>query len=136
MSARAGLSMLAVLVASSTIVAAVPAQGATGDVVADVDRRAELVDDGAGVVLPITASCPPGYQVQEAVNYVVQGEQTSSMRGYSIPCDGQDHTVSIRVDSFDQPFRRGKAFATSYLLVINDAGETRSGGERQRVQLK
>ena len=117
--------------------AAPAASAAPSPVRADVRPVADLLDGGQGVRIYIKASCPEGYQVLEALAYVVQDGMTSSMRGFTIPCDGRKHSVTVEVISFDAPFTGGKAFVTSFLLVIDAAGqETISGGERRQVDLR
>ena len=136
MKRRPVLMVATIVLLASLAAPTVSAQPAAERVLAEVHPVVQLTEDGLGAEIRIRASCPTGYTVLEAVVYLVQNDFTSSMRGFSIPCDGRKRAVTVQVVSFDAPFTTGDAFVTSYLLVIDEAmQETLSGGERRAVEV-
>ncbi|HEX2058209.1 MAG TPA: hypothetical protein VHI71_07550 [Actinomycetota bacterium] len=114
-----------------------PPAAAQETVTADIAPTATLVGEGEAVDLTVTVTCPKKHDVLEAFVYVTQDGYTSQFAGIGIgKCKGKPVTYTVRVRPLEQPFHRGDASASSYVLVYNeDQSDTISGGEFQPLTI-
>lgn len=122
----------------TTMVLAAPHAVAQETVIADIAPTATLVGEGEAVDLVVTVTCPKKHEVLEAFVYVSQDGYTSQFAGIPIgKCKGRPVTYTVRVWPLDQPFHRGEASASSYVLVYTpDGSDTISGGEFQPITIQ
>jgi len=105
----------------------------------DIDKKADLVNDGQAVNLTVEIACPSGRQVLEAFAYVVQDDNQSNFGGIPLTCDGvlREYVVQIAVSPDSPLFHRGRARATAFVLLLDPAtGATESGEDSQRIKLR
>jgi hypothetical protein len=118
------LVALAVVVALGLAVAAV----AYAAVVVSIERNATLVGNGEAVQVRVDVSCDPGLEVLEA-NISVSQRNTTGFGGIpGVVCDGTTHTLTATVSAQDGTYRRGRASASAFVLVIDpNTQQTQSG---------
>lgn len=112
-----------------------PPAAAQETVTADIAPTAVLVGAGEAADVTVTVTCPKKHDVLEAFVYITQDGYTSQFAGIG-KCKGKPVTYTVRVRSLEQPFHRGEASASSYVLVYNeDHSDTISGGEFQPLTI-
>jgi hypothetical protein len=118
-------------------VASVAAGNAPEFVGVQVGRLAWLAPNGQ-VVVPVSVACSAGLQVLEAFMYINQEGSQSQFAGVPVICDNQPHLHLVRVSPFpDNPFQRGPASATAFLLLLNpDTGDTESDEDSTALQIR
>lgn len=128
------LRIFAAIAATSLFAAPAAAQET---VTADIAPTATLVGEGEAVDVQVTVTCPKKHDVLEAFVYVTQDGYTSQFAGIPIgKCKGRATTYTVRVRPLDQPFHRGEASASSYVVVYTpDGSDTISGGEFQPLTI-
>ncbi|MDQ3951757.1 MAG: hypothetical protein M3279_02160 [Actinomycetota bacterium] len=128
------VSIAATLLAAGLLA---PPAAAQETVAADVAPTATLVGEGEAVDVQVTVTCPKKHDVLEAFVYVTQDGYTSQFAGIGIrKCKGKPVAYNVTVKPQEQPFHRGEASASSYVLVYTeDRSDTISGGEFQPLTI-
>jgi hypothetical protein len=85
----------------------------------DLAETAQLESGGGAVLIDVTTACPVGANGQESHVNVSQG-QTSGNGTYLPVCDGQQHTVTVRVTAFRGVFQTGDAQALTFADVEHE----------------
>jgi hypothetical protein len=94
---------------------------------------ASLVGAGEAVLINVTTACPVGSNGQESYVNVSQGQALGN--GTYLPiCDGQLHTVTVRVQAAQGLFRLGSARALSFAFV-EEGGDSFSGVDDNPIQI-
>lgn len=126
---------IAALVAVMALLA--PAASAQQTVIADLAPTATLVGEGEAATIDVTVTCPKKHDVLEAFVYITQDGYTSQFAGIGIgKCRGKPVTYTVTVRPLEQPFHRGEASASSYVVVYTpDHSDTISGGEFQPITI-
>ena len=128
---------LGVVAVTATMVLTAPHAVAQQTVTADLAPTATLVGEGEAATIDVTVTCPKKHDVLEAFLYITQDGYTSQFAGIPIgKCKGRPVTYTVTVRPLDQPFHRGEASASSYVLVYTpDHSDTISGGEFQPITI-
>jgi hypothetical protein len=88
----------------------------------DFFPNAQLTDAGNSVQLRGRVRCAvEGFEVLEALVYVVQDGQTSSFGTVPVECSGHPgmQTFTTQVSAFDAPFEPGPASVSAYILLVD-----------------
>jgi hypothetical protein len=95
----------------------------------DIAEHALLQGGGEAVLIDVTTACPVGASGQQSYVNVSQGRATGN--GFYTPtCDGQRHTVTVRVPASQGLFQTGSARGFTFAF-IEAGGNSFSGiGER------
>ncbi|HYH27273.1 MAG TPA: hypothetical protein VEA19_00680 [Actinomycetota bacterium] len=98
-----------------------------------VGKKAQLFGGREGVRLQVTTTCPEGAVPLEGFIYVTQRGIESDFGGLPLICDGEPHTGTVSVHTFDDlKFKKGKANWSGYILLESGESISPSG----TVQLK
>jgi len=100
----------------------------------DLADTARLESGGGAVVMEITVACPVGATGQQSYVNVSQGQTTSGNGAYVPTCDGQRHTLAVRVQAFQGVYEPGNAQALTFANVER-AGIGFSGVDESPVQI-
>ena len=102
-----------------------------------ITKHATLEQGGQAVIVEVKVTCASTRHIlQESLVYVVQDGYTSQFAGLPVVSDGRPHQNRIRVLALEQPFHRGQARATAYVLLYDPAtGETVSGGDTEEIRI-
>ena len=124
----------AAVIAAFAVVALPTAGAAIAALSASVGKKAQLVDNGAGVMVEVTVTCPAGSQILESFVYVVQDGNTSPWSHIPVVCDGVRRTYDVRVRAEEFVFRKGKARVSGYVLLTT--GESVSPTREVKIHKK
>jgi hypothetical protein len=102
-------------------------------VFAQLAETARLESGGAAVLIDVTTACPLGANGQQSSVNVSQG-QTYGGGSYLPVCDGQPHTVTVRVSAIQGVFRAGDAQALTFANVEHE-GMSFSGVDEGPIQI-
>jgi hypothetical protein len=111
-----------------------PAVSAPDKVSVHIRRNATISDDGLHVVIKVRVRCPEEPPLLEAFAYLNQQGNESQFGGLNPTCDGRWHRMPVSVDSFEEaPFHPGRARATAFVLLCDEAGTVCVSGEDSRI---
>jgi hypothetical protein len=129
------LTAVGLIVAISLVL---PAQGGSEPASVKLKRNAALVDQGAAVVVDVTASCDPDLVVLESFVTVSQEGVDSNFGFFTPVCDGTKQQFQVRVSAFEgSAFSTGDAFASAFMLVQDpDTGETAQAQDSRRIRIR
>jgi hypothetical protein len=127
------LALSAVLGALSSPAGAVAPEDAVS---VSIKPAAQLVGEGQAVQVQVRVACDPEFEVLEA-NLSVSQEDASGFAGIGgITCDGRQQTLLVPVNAQDSTFERGAAFASAFVLVIDQqTQETRQGQDSGTIRI-
>lgn len=132
------LLILCLVVLAATVTAFSQLSAQTDTLLLEIEKKAELVNEGTAANLTVTVACPDGWEVLEAFVYINQDGNSTDFARIPIVCDAVEHSAVVRVNAApDQLFHKGKASASGFILIINsDTGETLSLSPSVRLKLK
>jgi hypothetical protein len=112
----------------SALALALPVSAAAAPSIAvEIGHKASLQEAGQSVTVSVEVTCSdlPG-PVLEAFVQVTQRKQSIFGQGGLPPltCDGAPHLYEVQVFALDQPFRRGVARASVFILSCDETGAT------------
>jgi hypothetical protein len=125
-------------VAATAACLLVPAGASAQSPTLDVRSPAHLNKDGS-VRVKVLYTCGPGVTPLEGNISLSQDDgQISGMGGLGpLTCDGRRRTANAVVTSFGDPFHRGAAFASAFLLVQDPAtGGTEQAQATETIQIR
>lgn len=133
----ARLGRLLVCTTALLVLALALAAIAQAAVSVSIERNATLVGAGEAVQVRVNVTCDPGFEVLEA-NISVSQRNTTGFGGIpGVVCDGTTHTLTATVNAQDGSYRRGKASASAFVLVIDpNTQNTQSGQATARIKLR
>ena len=91
--------------------------GLIPEVLLDAAGTARLEAGGRAVLIEVTTGCPSGVTPLDASATVEQGGRSMGGAGFSFVCDGLRHTITLRAETFDNPFQVGPATVTAFSTV-------------------
>jgi hypothetical protein len=100
----------------------------------DLADTARLESGGGAILLDVTVACPVGATGQESRVGVWQGQTTFGSGTYVPICDGQRHTLTVRVQASQGAFQTGGAQALTFADVEHQ-GQSFSGVDESSVQI-
>lgn len=109
------------------------------EVAVQLANTALLQDGGAAVLIDVTIACPVGATGLNSSDVSVGQDQPGGLAGgvanYVPTCDGQPHTLSIRVTAtMGRLFRTGSALATTFAAVEFE-GNAFLGVDQKTIQI-
>ena len=118
------IGVLALVVALSLGLAG-SASAATASV--NIREDAVAIEGGRAVLVFVEVQCSldPGEVLLEG-NVSVSQDDASGMAGLNPVCDGRERVYPIRVRTFGGTFEAGDAFASAFLLFLNEQGTTQA----------
>jgi hypothetical protein len=131
--------LLVLLVLASVLSVGVgPAVSSPDDVKVRIRRNATISEDGLHMLVRLRVRCPAEPPLLEAFVYINQDGNESQFGGLNPTCDGSWHRSTARVDAFEEaPFHPGRAVATAFVLLCDEAGtECVSGEGSRRIRLR
>jgi hypothetical protein len=130
----ASVGFVAAMVGSLSVASVAPAGAAPKPRVSvEVADTATRGGDGQTVVVVVTASCAPQWQVLEALVTISQ-PQATGMGGIPLSCTGRPQTFTVTVTSFGLAFEPGDARASAFVL-IERRGQTQQAQDSEVIQL-
>ena len=108
-------------------------------VIVQLATTALLQDGGAAVLIDVTVACPVGATGLGSSDVVVGQDQAGGLAGgvtnYLPRCDGQPHTLTIRVPATTgRLFRPGSALATTF-AAVEAGGNEFLGVDQKTIQI-
>ena len=107
-------------------------------VVVELASSALLQDGGMAVLINLTVACPVGAIGLDSSDVSVGQDQTGVFAGgvadYVPTCDGQRHTLTIRVPATQGSFRTGSALATTF-AAVEAGGNPFLGVDQKTIQI-
>jgi hypothetical protein len=104
-----------------------------GKLSVDVRPKATISADGLQAVVRVRVRCPAEPPVLEAFLYVTQVGNESQFAGLNLTCDGRWHRMAVSVSAFEEaPLHPGRARATAFVLLCDEAGAVCLSGEDSR----
>ena len=115
---RMKIAVLTLLVALSFALVG-SAHGATASV--DIREHAVAIRGGTAVLVFVEVQCSleAGDVLLEG-NLAVSQEEAFGMVGLNPVCDGRTRLYVVRVTTFDGTFNAGEAFASAFVLFLNE----------------
>ncbi len=108
------------------------------NVAVDLASTALLQDGGAALLIGITVACPNGAVGLASSDVTVGQDQAGGLAGgvanYTPTCDGQRHTLTIRVRALQGLFRTGSALATTF-AAVQAGGNDFLGVDQKTIQI-
>jgi hypothetical protein len=110
--------------------------GAAGAATAtlEIGETANLIHGGQAVLVFVEVECSldPGEVLLEG-NLSVSQDDASGLEGLTPVCDGRRRLYPIRVTSFGGEFDAGEAFASAFLLFLNEQTQQTTSASASRV---
>ncbi|SRR6266508_3499906 len=100
----------------------------------DLANTASLESGGGAVSIDVTVACPTGANGQLSYVNVSQGQTTTGNGTYVPVCDGQRHTLTVRVQASQGLYQPGAAQALTFANVEFE-GNGVSGVDESSVQI-
>ena len=132
------LAAAAIVSAMLLLAPPVSAQSNTETVDVRLHPVAQLVPPGS-VVGQVRVSCPQGSSVLEALVTLSQDNQHLFGQGAiaGITCNGRSEWYQFQVAPQGEPFHRGHAHTSAFVLVLLASGvETLSGGHSRSINVQ
>jgi hypothetical protein len=129
---------VAVVSMAIALVCSAPALAAPEPISVKVVPIAQVQPDGSARVSVLVRCAPFGQVLEANVSLSQDDGAVSGMGGLGpITCDRRWHVASSVVRPFDGSFRRGRAFASAFVLLLDPAtGTTRQGQDSGTVLLR
>ena len=124
------------LVAALSLTVVGSASAATASI--QIRQEAVAIQGGEAVLVFVEVECSlgPGEVLLEG-NLSVSQDGAFGMTGLNPACDGRRRLYPIRVRTFDGTFEAGEAFASAFLLFLNEeTQETRSVSQVAIIDLR
>jgi hypothetical protein len=133
---RIVLLVTVVLMGMILATGAASAQDTTEAVSVQVSPTAQAIAGGQALLVTVSVTCEPGFEVLEAHVFAQQGA-TSNFAGIgSVVCDGRPHVHKVRVNALDGQFSRGEASVSAFVLLLDPAtGATVQGEDARTVSV-